>query len=291
MWLRDRTSYGLPCAHELAELIKEGRTIPLDSVHSHWRKLDTINDNVSSELTITPEIDSILRQFADCDEAGKIALKRKLRELAYPATTYMFPPLEKVKAKGRPSLKINLSTKRAPSLFEIVEFAHDSTSPATPCSVKVPKEKKLKYIKCFPHQIRKHIVNIVDVKADGHCGYRSIAGLLGMGEDGWGTVRQDLVHELQTFHDEYVQFYGSIDRVAELVYSLSCLDSFAPYDRWMTLPDMGHLIASRYNIVLVHLSIRQCLTYLPLRFVSPAPLHHKLIALGFVEDCHFVQVC
>ena len=134
-------------------------------------------------------------------------------------------------------------------------------------------------------------MNIVDVKADGHCGYRSIAGLLGMGEDGWGTVRQDLVRELHTFHDEYVQLYGSIDRVAELVYSLSCFDSFAPYDRWMTLPDMGHLIASRYNIVLVHLSIRQCLTYLPLRSVSPAPLHHKLIALGFVEDCHFVQVC
>ena len=50
----NRTSYGLPCAHELVELIKEGRTIPLDSVHSHWRQLDTMNDNVSSELTITP---------------------------------------------------------------------------------------------------------------------------------------------------------------------------------------------------------------------------------------------
>ena len=53
----------------------------------------------------------------------------------------MFPPLEKVKAKGRPSLNINLSTKRAPSLFEIVESAHDSTSPATACSVKVPRKK------------------------------------------------------------------------------------------------------------------------------------------------------
>ena len=138
----NRTSYGLPCAHELAELIKEGRTIPLDSVHFHWRKLDTMNDYVSSELTITPQNDSILRQFADCDEAGKIAFKRKLRELACSATTSMFPPLEKVKAKGHLSLKINLSTKRAPSLFEIVESAHDSTSPATACSVKVPKEKK-----------------------------------------------------------------------------------------------------------------------------------------------------
>ena len=55
----------------------------------------------------------------------------------------MFPPLEKVKAKGRSSLKINLSTKRAAFLFEIVESAHDSTSPTTACSVKVPKEKKI----------------------------------------------------------------------------------------------------------------------------------------------------
>ena len=38
-------------------------------------------------------------------------------------------------------------------------------------------------------------------------------------------------------------------------------------------------------------SSNEVILYLPLRSVSPAPLHHKLIALGFVEDCHFVQVC
>ena len=204
----------------------------------------------------------------------------------------MFPPLEKVKAKGRPSLKTNLSTKRAPSLFEIVESAYDSTSPAIACSVKVPKEKKLKYIKCFPHQIRKHIVNIVDVKADGHCGYRSIAGLLGMGKtDG---ERLDKIW-FMSFKLFMMSMFNCMDQLTVL------LSWFIHYhvltlllhmiDIWMTLPDMGHLIASRYNIVLVHLSIRQCLTYLPLRSVSPAPLHHKLIELGFVEDCHIVQVC
>ena len=31
---------------------------------------------------------------------------------------------------------------------------------------------------CHPY-----IMDVVDVKADGHCGYRSIAALLGMGED------------------------------------------------------------------------------------------------------------
>ena len=38
-------------------------------------------------------------------------------------------------------------------------------------------------------------------------------------------------------------------------------------------------------------SSNEVILYLPLKYVSPAQLHHKLIALGFVEDCHFVQGC
>jgi len=36
------------------------------------------------------------------------------------------------------------------------------------------------------------IENIVNVKADGNCGYRAIATLLGMGEDSWSLVRNHL---------------------------------------------------------------------------------------------------
>ena len=57
-------------------------------------------------------------------------------------------------------------------------------------------------------------MNIVDVKADGHCGYRSIAGLLGMGEDGWGTVRQDLVHELKLF---MMSMFNCMDQLTVLL--------------------------------------------------------------------------
>ena len=37
----------------------------------------------------------------------------------------------------------------------------------------------------FEPFIQDFIDNIVDVKVDGNCGYRSIAALLGMGEDSW----------------------------------------------------------------------------------------------------------
>ena len=43
------------------------------------------------------------------------------------------------------------------------------------------------------------IDKIVDVKADGNCGYRSVAGLLGIGEDSWSVVRYHLLKELGKF--------------------------------------------------------------------------------------------
>ncbi|XXG55268.1 hypothetical protein AAC387_Pa03g2971 [Persea americana] len=62
------------------------------------------------------------------------------------------------------------------------------------------------------------------------------------------------------------------------------------YDRWMTMPDMGHVIASHYNVVLYHLLIEQCLTFLLLQSV-PIPTAAKWeIAIGFVNQNHFVQV-
>lgn len=35
-----RHTYGLPCAHEIANYMREGRSIPLSCIDPHWRKLD-----------------------------------------------------------------------------------------------------------------------------------------------------------------------------------------------------------------------------------------------------------
>ena len=90
--------------------------------------------------------------------------------------------------------------------------------------------------------------------------------------------------------NHYKQLYGVENRVDELIDILSYYDYNPSVDYWMTMPDMGHLIASSYNLVLYHLSIEQCLTFLPLRSVPvPTPSWNER-TIGFVNRNHFVQL-
>ena len=63
----------------------------------------------------------ITKQFKDLDIAGKVNIKTKLQEIAFPEKTSIYAPHDKVKTKGvvkmaRPT-KFMRSTKRVPSYF------------------------------------------------------------------------------------------------------------------------------------------------------------------------------
>ena len=82
-----RNTYGLPCAHEIAELMVQGPPIPLSTVHPHWTRLQVVQsayDSVSSQVTIEPEIESIYKMFYVELEPVKLVLKQKLREIVNP---------------------------------------------------------------------------------------------------------------------------------------------------------------------------------------------------------------
>ena len=64
------------------------------------------------------------------------------------------------------------------------------------------------------------IDKIVDIKADGNCGYRSVVGLLGMGQDFWPVVRNHLLKELVKFSEDYIKLFGGTKRFEELRMSL-----------------------------------------------------------------------
>lgn len=49
--------------------------------------------------------------------------------------------------------------------------------------------------------------------ADGHCGFRVIARLMGFEKDNWAQVRKNLVHELDSHGPLYETVYGSSERV------------------------------------------------------------------------------
>ncbi|KAH1232506.1 hypothetical protein GmHk_09G025139 [Glycine max] len=95
------------------------------------------------------------------------------------------------------------------------------------------------------------IDKIVDVKADGNCGYQSVAGLLGMGQDSWSVFRNHLLKELANFSEDYIKLFGGTERFEELRMSL-LVDGLTKVttDKWMNITDMRHVIASRYNIII-----------------------------------------
>ncbi|KAL5130929.1 hypothetical protein HKD37_12G033910 [Glycine soja] len=140
----------------------------------------------------------------------------------------------------------------------------------------------------FMHEF---IDNIVDVRADGNCGYQAVAGLLGMGEESWSLIRTHLLIELAKFTKDYIKLFGGTDQFEDLRMPLH-VDGLTTVtmDKWMDITDMGYVIASRYNVILVSLSHQQSMMFFSLRSQpSGDPSVHRIICIGHVYGNHFVQ--
>ncbi|XVF80634.1 hypothetical protein PTKIN_Ptkin15bG0089800 [Pterospermum kingtungense] len=235
----NRYTHGLPYTHETAEIIKEGCPISLSFVHPHWMKLDMVKkfDKVSFHLNLDAKWLMKCKRFSDSDEAGKLALKIKLREFSGPSTIFLVPPIEKVKTNGCSTSKVDKSTQCEPSYFEIDESTYDTISIrklATGNSTKVIKKRKtcahnppskMQYKGCFLTKTQQYVVDIIDVKENGHFGFKSIIGLVGFGDYNCSKVQEDLIDELYKFRGDYVSMYGSNTLVDELLQTLSCFET------------------------------------------------------------------
>ncbi|KAL5170514.1 putative protein FAR1-RELATED SEQUENCE 10 [Glycine soja] len=294
-----RSTHGLPCACELSRYT--AGNIPLESVHLFWRRLCFSDQGLcETEVTIKEEIEVISKRFDELDVAGKVTLKSKLREIAYPDHNSMCPPPSKVNTKGapkKPMKRSQRSTKRDPSYWEYVDAFHSVQSSNSPvkrsasCSQPPQPTRIIPMLDQFASFFQGFIRDVVDVKADDNCGYRSIAALLGMGEDSWSLVRNELIKELGRWSHEYMNLFGGTERFEQLKLSL-LVDGFSKVsvDKWMDITDMGYVIASRYNVILVSLSQQQSMTFFPLRSQPPPDSSgHRIICVGHVFGNHFVQ--
>ncbi|XP_028087671.1 uncharacterized protein LOC114288362 [Camellia sinensis] len=242
----------------------------------------------------------------------RLELLKKLKEIVYPGSTFLVEPRVKPKTRPWDHKKINVFTHRDPCAFELVQSGHDSFSPkdtqitTLASTLETKKKRPVKgkekvnvkgkvyitrtvkpgaYVDAFPSGLKPYIKFVKDVAVDGNCGFRAIAASIGHTEDDWAQVRRDL----HTHKEEYITLYRSYERFEELISILSYFEDSLGYSHWMTMPDMGHLVASCYNLVLYHLSLQQCLTFLPLRTVTIPQLDRREIAIGFVNGNHFVQ--
>ncbi|KAH1189093.1 Protein FAR1-RELATED SEQUENCE 5 [Glycine max] len=197
------------------------------------------------QVTITEEMKTISKRFEQLDVCGKIHLKSKLRDIAYPDMNSMCPPLEKVKTKGapkKPLAKNQKSTKCNPSYWEYVDVLHsvqnsNSSVKRSASSSQDPTQRRnIPILNQFHPCIQDSIENIIDVKANGNCGYCAIVVLLGMGEESWSLVRNHLHKELSSWSEEYMNLVGGIERFEESKHSLLVDElSKVTMDKWIIL--------------------------------------------------------
>ncbi|KAH1257303.1 hypothetical protein GmHk_03G007307 [Glycine max] len=254
-----------------------------------------------AEVSIKEEIETISKRFEKLDVSSKVTLKSKLQEIAYPDQNSMCPPSSKVNTKGapkKPMKRSQRSTKRDPSYWEYVDVFHSvqSSNSSVKCSAlcsEPPQPTRIiPMLDQFAPFIQGFIRDVVDVKADSNCGYRSIAALLGMGEDLWPLVHNELIKELGRWSHEYMNLFGGTERFEQLKLSL-VVNGFSKVsvDKWMDITEMGYVIASRYNVILVSLSRQQSMTFFPLRSQPPPDSSRlRMICVGHVFGNHFVQV-
>ncbi|XP_057436453.1 uncharacterized protein LOC130728884 [Lotus japonicus] len=122
----------------------------------------------------------------------------------------------------------------------------------------------------------------------------SVASLLSMG--GKKVVRrpnvwQAMINELTSCNATYLKLYD-INKLYQQVLQALHLASkeIATEEKWLTIPNMGHIVAIVYRVVLVTLSIKGCSTFLPLTGLVPHQSDHKFLCILHVNNNHWVQV-
>jgi len=135
----------------------------------------------------------------------------------------------------------------------------------------------------------------VNVKRDGHCGFRVIATHLGMDEEDHVLVRQALIHELRNQKSDYMPLYDTDGRYNKILNGLhppKCTSGIAPVDKWLTTLDMGHIIATCYNRAIVLLTLPEkgiCETYFPIRSAPPLKPHSNIMCHCLILN-HYLHV-
>ncbi|PWA41955.1 hypothetical protein CTI12_AA549380 [Artemisia annua] len=272
-----RTSYGLPCSHEQAMYLYQGQPIPLDAVDTFWRKLDfSPCISLDDDLDCNAELEELDAEFKKQSRAGKKSFLRKMKEIATPSKTSVGDPTTQKTTRGCPSCK------KKPILSRL--YKHKNR-------LDLPAHQFQNHLNLFPKMFHAFIDRVRDVKPDGNCGFRAVAVGLRLHEDEWPTIRYRLLQELEMHRQQYVTMFGidGCDRVQNRLDFFN-IDEPAPIDNWMSMPEIGILIASHFNLILHTITNSGSQTYLPLRSSPPPWYQHTFISLGFVNNGHYVNI-
>ncbi|KAK9107035.1 hypothetical protein Syun_023046 [Stephania yunnanensis] len=147
------------------------------------------------------------------------------------------------------------------------------------------------YSHCLESDWLPHVDAIIDVVCDGNCGYRCIASGLGLADvDGWRIVRRRMYDEIIGYEDLWRELLGSSFETVKNAVHCPEKQEGTSFKEWLTLPDMGLLVSTAFNVIIVNLSHGSASTFLPLRSTPTSSLHNRLIiAMTNERNIHWVR--
>ena len=305
------TRDGLPCYHVIGTYVHTRQALPEEAIHIFWRTLSIsdIPEVVDDEMIKRKVNRSLMDDFAG-EEFDKLSVDdqlkavRMLNKIMRPEETKL-DEAANFKHKGRPVGALN---KRLPCAWESSEVDKDQTPPKKQKNNPTRSEKEpghpskaprllvnRKYHKVWPQCMGQYIQGWYKIISDGNCGYRSIALGLGMDQDDWGQIREAMVRTVETDWEIQSKLVFSSITKEEMIAKLNTQWSWptAPSWKWFTIPDMGTIAATTFNVVLVILGENNSSTHLPVRAAADhVPRQHiPIICLGHIPlESHWVSV-
>lgn len=290
-----------------------GQYIPLDAIDKFWAKLDfsTAYQDVNSNVNVNNELEKVAMHFEDQPEHVKRSWMSQIKKIIGSSKTDEKPPNVVQKTRGRPrkdkqqqqhyendpprhSSYLQSQTKDSPTKQPSLQRSQSMSLKTrrkqniTYTSGDEEMNNAIRFKEWIPELWHQYIKSTVDVQPDGNCGYRAVAVALGRHENEYPLIRQELLQELHANAHHYMRMFPDFNAVqASLLWNGL---GFCPRRYWMEMPPAGILVANRYRLILVYLSISNNLTFFPF-WISPYEvIEHKMIAIGLVNGNHYIKL-
>ncbi|GAA0142820.1 hypothetical protein LIER_03635 [Lithospermum erythrorhizon] len=133
------------------------------------------------------------------------------------------------------------------------------TSPSTPTS----KPPSSVVEEQFHFYMKDYIYQCTNVLGDVNCEFRVVALAIYGSKDERVRVRRDMLDDLRNRPQLYHNIIDGLTTLLELDDKISHFDCPAPPEKWMTLPECGHVVETTYNVIFMTFSDIGGCTYLP----------------------------
>ncbi|XP_012850801.1 PREDICTED: uncharacterized protein LOC105970510 [Erythranthe guttata] len=319
-----RKCLGLPCRHEIRAKMNARRGVfYAEDVHIFWRTfISGFGDSLDKSVGSVPDhrsqaigrLEGLMNDLRERSEIEITDVTDVIFERMHPGAMEMNEPPVLACPRGRPRTN---STQRDLSGHEFPLFPGEgeesrrgrgrsrgnrgrgssserssrgrSSTVSGPAIGQIPRPPWMRHLHfCLVPEV----VTWTDVQGDGNCGYRSVACAVKNHEDDWMDVRMDVYNCIKTHEEFFKDYFGGGNLVYRVLASIAYWDNApAPYEKWMTITDVGVVVATYYNALVLSASSLGNQTYLPLWAPEGvSQLSYEMTILFLESGSHFVYV-